>query len=297
MFRYRILETLDAVQTGLVAHPRAPPERLPSEFGPALRMRRAQRALSQLALSLRCGVSQRHISFVESGRASPSRQVVLQLAEGLDLLAHQRDELLLRAGYAPLSRLRFGSAEEAASDAAARDALQRVLERHEPFPAVVLNGLGYVQMTNPSARRFASRLVSAPIENLTLSVLDPHGLRPRIANWQEVARQHLLRVRRELALYQDSRQYEAFVADLKRLTSGMPDMTMKPSQLPDATLIIKIRAGDQTIELLSMIVQFSAAYDAGLQELRVECFFPANDASREAFHRLNVESSTQRQAP
>ena len=271
--------------------PPAVPQRLPAEFGPALRMRREQKSLSQMALSMKCGVSQRHISVIESGRASPSRQVVLQLTEGLDLSARQRDELLLRAGFAPPAAQRFGAVAEAASGAAALAALRGVLDRHEPFPAAVLNGLGYVQMLNPSAQRLLALLLPAPVHNLTLSVLDENGLRPFIQNWQEVAHQHLLRVRRELPLYQEHAQYDPFVAELKRLGAGTASQAADSHALPDAVLITRLRKGRLELDLLSMIVQFGAAYDHELQELRVECFFPANDASRAALGRLVEEAA------
>lgn len=274
---------MDAKTSKLLNSPHA---RLPTEFGPALRFGREQRSLSQLALSLKCGVSQRHISFLESGRASPSRQIVLQLAEGLDAAARQRDELLLRAGYAPLSRRTLGAVGETESESAARNALAFVLQRHEPFPAVVLNALGYIQMANPSALSLSDRLMAGPIENLTLSVLDPGGLRPYIVNWQEVAGQHLLRIRRELHLLQEHPQYQDFLHDLERLCAGLPDLVSKPNLLPDATMVIKIQKEGLNIDLLSMIVQFGVSYDSMIQELRVECFYPANDASRAAFHQL-----------
>ena len=278
--------------------PPAAPRRLLAGFGPALRMRREQKSLSQMTLSMKCGVSQRHISFIESGRAAPSRQVVLQITQGLDLSARQRDELLLRAGFAPFTAQGLGGAAEAASGAAARAALRGVLDRHEPFPAAVLNGLGYVQMLNPSAQRLLALLVPAPVHNLTLSVLDEQGLRPFILNWQEVARQHLLRVRRELPLYQEHAQYEAFVSELGRLGVGMEEsLATEGPALPDAVLVTRLRKGGLEIDLLSMIVQFGAAYDHDLQELRVECFFPANDASRDALGRLVAGPAGQGRAP
>ena len=179
----------------------------------------------------------------------------------------------------------------AAAASASGAALQRVLERHEPYPAVVLDGLGYVRMTNRAARQLAATLTVQPIENLTLSVFDADGLRPFIANWAEVAHQHCLRIRREAALYAGTHEHAAFMRAFDRLAGDPLAFDTDPATLPDPTMVIDLRKGVTALQLLSMIVQFGTAYDPSLQELRIECFFPANDHSRRVLDKLDANEA------
>ena len=171
-----------------------------SDVGPLLQQWRRSRRLSQLALAAEAAVSIRHLCFIETGRASPSRAMVLKLAEVLDVPLRERNTLLLAAGFAPVYR---ESALDAPALEAVRGALEAILAQQEPYPAVVMNRDWDIQHTNEAARRFFDFLldgrtnaVPGPANVLRL-MLHPHGARPFVENWPDVADALLRRVRRE----------------------------------------------------------------------------------------------------
>src|SRR5271165_1351255 len=158
------------------------------ELGPLLRHWRGTRGKSQLDLSLDSGLSQRHLSFIECGRSAPSRQTLLDIAEALDIPLRERNTLLLAAGYAPIFSESTWNAPEMQS---ITKALERVLRQHEPFPAIVMDRYWNVLMTNDSAPRFFNCFVDMAARkgprNVLHLIFDPKGIRPFIANWEDVA--------------------------------------------------------------------------------------------------------------
>ena len=168
----------------------------PDLFGPMLRTWRRRRGASQLALALQSGVSQRHVSFLESGRARPSREMVVQLSSALDVPLRQRNAMLLAAGFAPAYRETNLAAPELAPVARAID---HMLRQQEPYPAMVIDRLWNLVRANKAASAFIGLLFGGPPPappagkppNVLHWLLDPKALRPRIANWEEVAR-HLV---------------------------------------------------------------------------------------------------------
>src|SRR6201991_3756676 len=174
--------------------PKAPP----GELGNLLRYWRDVRGMSQLDLSLEAGVSQRQISFIESGRSVPGRDTLLTLAQTLDVPLRERNALLLAAGYAPMY-------SEAPWDAAEMQsvvrALERVMRQHEPFPAIVMDRHWNVLMTNDAAPRFFNCFIDMAARqgprNMLHLMFDPHGMRPFVADWDSVSRSLLQRVHRE----------------------------------------------------------------------------------------------------
>ena len=165
----------------------------PDLFGPMLRTWRRRRGASQLALALQSGVSQRHVSFLESGRARPSREMVVQLSTALDVPLRQRNEMLLAAGFAPAYRESNLAAPELAP---VRQAIDFMLRQQEPYPAVVIDRLWNLLQANEAANAFTVFLFEgmppAPPPgkgpNLLRWILDPKALRSKISNWEEVAR-------------------------------------------------------------------------------------------------------------
>src|SRR5258708_2276946 len=165
----------------------------PDMFGPMLRAWRRRRGASQLALALQSGVSQRHVSFLESGRAKPSREMVVQLSTALDVPLRQRNTMLLAAGFAPAYRETSLAAPELA---AVRKAIDHMLKQQEPYPAVVIDRLWNLIQANEAANAFTIFLFEGPPPapppgkpaNLLRWLLDPKALRGKISNWEEVAR-------------------------------------------------------------------------------------------------------------
>ena len=162
-------------------------------FGPMLRTWRRRRGASQLALALQSGVSQRHVSFLESGRAKPSREMVVQLTTALDVPLRQRNTMLLAAGFAPVYRESNLAAPELAP---VRQAIDRILKQQEPYPAVVIDRLWNLLQANEAAQAFTLFLFEGPPPapppgkgpNILQWLLDPKALRSKISNWEEVAR-------------------------------------------------------------------------------------------------------------
>ena len=207
--------------------------------GTLLRRWRTVRRLSQLDLSLEAEVSARHLSFIETGRARPSREMVLLLASVLDVPLRERNALLQSAGFAPVYR------ETGLEDpvmAGMREAVSLILRQHEPCPALALDRHWSLVMANAPYARFLRLLLGdavpelppyavlpEPRLNTLLPLFDPGGLRPRIGNWEEVARTVLRRVRREAALEGDRRTEEI----LERLAGfpGVKELLREPEGL------------------------------------------------------------------
>src|SRR5882724_617069 len=172
--------------------------RVPNELGALLRHWRDMRGRSQIELSMDTGVSQRHISFIESGRSTPSRQTLMDIAQGLDIPLRERNALLLAAGYAPIYSEGAWNAPEMQS---VNSALRRILRQHDPFPALVLDRYWHVLMTNESAPRFFNCFIDIAARpsprNMLHLMFDPQGMRPFVANWQSVAQSLIRRVYRE----------------------------------------------------------------------------------------------------
>ena len=176
------------------------PSKQAGELGELLRYWRDARGKSQLDLSLDSGFSQRHLSFIESGRSTPGRQALLDIAQALDIPLRERNTLLLSAGYAPIYSENDWSAPEMQS---ITRALERALQQHDPFPAVVMDRYWYVLMRNESAPRFFNQFIDLEARktprNLLHLMFDPKGMRPFIINWPEVAASLFQRINRESA--------------------------------------------------------------------------------------------------
>ena len=250
-------------------------------IGEMIREWRTRRRYSQLDLSLEAGVSQRHLSFVESGRSIPSRDMVLHLAERLDVPLRDRNAMLLSAGYAPLYLMR---GLDDPSMAPARRAIDQLLERHAPFPAIAIDRLWNAVAINGPAMRvlgslIAPHLLAAPL-NVMRASLHPEGLAPHIANlpaW----RAHLLeRLRRQVAASADG-DLARLLAELEALDDG--GGTVKPIDGEGEVfvpMLIDTPAG--RLSFLSTTTIFGTPNDVTLAEIAIESFFPADDATARA---------------
>lgn len=263
-------------------------------FGNALRRWRRERRLSQLELALAADVSQRHVSFMESGRAHPSRAMVLQLAEALDLPLRERNRLLVAAGFAPAYATRELSDPDMAP---VRQALELMLTHHEPNPALVLDRNWNLLMQNQAmGRAFAilddpealwRRVCGDGPRNLLKLTFHPEGARPFIRNWSEVANLLLWRSRREAETTANDTLHA--VVDEILDYEGIPKrwrMPTHPDAPPPPILPLEYVIGDQPLRLFSMLSSFGTAQDVTADEIRVETFFPADDASGELLRAL-----------
>jgi transcriptional regulator with XRE-family HTH domain len=260
-----------------------------STFGELLRSWRLTRRASQLELGMEAGVSARHISFIETGRANPSQEMVIILATVLDVPLRERNLLLHAAGYAPLY------SETSLDDpqmAQVRRALELILENQEPFGAVVFDRHWDVVMVNAAYVRFTSllfgsshnaaaplRVISPPRPNLLHMLFDPAGWRPFITNWDVVARSLISRVHREIILERDPATRQ-----LLRAILAYPDVPKRWSEPnfespQDVIIPIEMRFGDQTLRFFSTIATLGSPHDITLQELRIESFHPADEAT------------------
>lgn len=271
-------------------HPRisASFTRMPDmSFGVLLRRWRAVRHLSQLELALDADISTRHLSCVETGRAQPSREMVLRLAETLQVPLRERNALLLAAGYAPLYRQTGLDAPELE---AARQAVELLIAKLEPYPVLVLDRYWNTLTMNAGARRFLALFPgcdSGTPHNGVRLVFDPQGLRPYIENWEVVAARIIRRVHREAA---DNPSDETMKRFLEQLLS-YPDVPSRWRMLdldgtPPPFLTIDYRWKNSTLRLFSALTALGTPLDVGLQELRIETFFPADEATRTVVNRL-----------
>ena len=245
--------------------------------GPLLRDWRTRRRLSQMELALDAEVSARHLSFVETGRSKPSRALVLQLADHLDVPLREQNALLLAAGYAPAYGQR-ALGEEAM--APVRDALDRLLKGHEPFPAVAVDRQWELVGANAPALALLSdgvapELLEPPANTLRVS-LHPDGLAPRIANLAEYSSHLLHLVQHEAAATGDP----ALVSLWEEL-AAYPGVDASPRVHDPADSLfipLRLRAADGSeARFFSTIARFGTALDVTVAELAIESFFPADD--------------------
>jgi transcriptional regulator with XRE-family HTH domain len=251
--------------------------------GELLRSWRHRRRLSQLDLAVRAEVSTRHLSFVETGRSTPSRELVLHLAEHLDVPLRQRNSLLLAAGYAPVYP---GRPLDSAELAPVRVALDRLLAGHEPFPAVVVDRRWDLVVANAPALTHLGAgvdpaLLNPPVNTLRLA-LHPGGLASRIVNLDEYASHLLMRLDREIGATGDPDL--AALADELRSYPGVPQAPSAPHD-PATLLFIPLAIdpppGERGVPLrfFSTLTTFGTARDITVAELTVEAFFPADEAT------------------
>jgi transcriptional regulator with XRE-family HTH domain len=260
---------------------------MPTSFGARLRWWRTRRGLSQLHLAGAAGTTQRHVSFLESGRTQPSREMVLRLAAALDVPLRQQNALLLAAGFAPAWRESDLTAPELAT---VNQALDHMLAQQEPFPAIVVDRRWNVLRANAGAGRLTVFLTGpspAPASpgtvNLAEWLLSPDGLRPFLVNWQEVAIHFLRGVQADASA--DGTPETA--ALLQRLLAypGVPALSQVPAmeEPPPPVLAMHFRQEQTSLRLFTTIATLGTPQDVTVQELRIECFFPADAATSQIF--------------
>ena len=249
--------------------------------GDLLREWRQRRRLSQLDLAIAANVSSRHLSFVETGRSRPTSEMILHLAEHLDVPLRDRNALLLAGGYAPAYPERRLQEPELK---AVQTALKRVLAGHEPYPAVVVNRWWELVDANQGIALFTQHvkpdLLEPPVNVLRLS-LHPDGMAPRIANLPEWRAHLLTRLHRQAETTGDTRLTELH----DELTAYPGGESEKPPQATDVVVPLRYRSGqgdDNELSFLSITAMVGTPMDVTVEELAIESFYPADERTAAA---------------
>ncbi|MGH7346681.1 MAG: helix-turn-helix domain-containing protein, partial [Candidatus Rokuibacteriota bacterium] len=261
----------------------------PSTVGRLLKQWRERRRMSQLGLALEAEISTRHLSFLETGRTQPSREMLLLLSRVLEVPLRSRNELLIAAGYAPVYRETGLDAPEMAQ---VKQALGFMLRQQEPLPAMVLDRHWNILMTNEAMGKMmglfldpAASAALGPPNAMRLSY-HPQALRPYIVNWEATAAAFIQWLHRDLLRTGDD--------ETRRLLDELlsyPDVPRQWQLLDlDAStapfLAIELRKGDVGFSFFTVLASLGTPYDITLHELRIECFFAADAATDEALRRL-----------
>jgi len=269
----RVMDARPRVRQHPAVHPSVGPR--PGQAGARLRRLRAGRRVSQLALSLQVGVSQRHLSCIETGRARASRDMLLALLDALEAPLAERNEVLLAAGFAPAYGRRALSEPDMAP---AREALRHLLAAHEPAPAMVLDGAWNLVEANRGAGALMALLrvdlAREAAGNVLRALLQPGPLRDALVNRDEVGAEAWRRSQREAA----------HVPELRALIEELHPHAPPPGvQGPDAPLLLtRLRGPAGELRFFSTFTTFGAPLDVTLASLRVEHLFPADEATRRA---------------
>jgi transcriptional regulator with XRE-family HTH domain len=259
---------------------------MPMHFGNRLRFRRTQTGLSQMALALRSEVSTRHLSWLETGRAQPSRAMVLRLAEQLDLPLRERNVWLTTAGFAPLYR------ETPLSDAPLHALIQQLLDAHEPSPALAVdrhwNLVASNRLVPAMLQQVAPALMAPPINVLRLS-LHPQGLAPLIDNFAAWRGHVLSRLRRQMHTTGDAtlmQLYEELCTMGDAIASE--DHALAEATANDVAVPLRLRSPWGPLNFITTITVFGAPHDVSLSELAIETLLPADSATAQTLRALHA---------
>lgn len=260
--------------------------------GSLLRDWRTRRHLSQLDLALDAGISARHLSFVETGRSNASSELLLKLADQLQMPLRDRNRLLLAAGYAP----RFQQREmEAPELKPVRDAIGHVLDGHEPYPALAVDRHWNLIASNAALglllEDVAPELLQPPVNCMRLA-LHPQGLAPRIRNLAQWRGHLLARLHREIALHGDPR-----VEELLQEVSAYPGPPVDLAAEAGAIMVaLELESSLGLLRLFGTVATFGTAVDITVAELSVEAFFPADAATAEFLRQAALREDAERRA-
>jgi transcriptional regulator with XRE-family HTH domain len=252
----------------------------PARVGPLLKYWRSARRLSQLDLALQAEVSARHLSFLESGRSQPSREMLARLADVLDVPLRERNTLLLAAGFAPIyHETDLGTADLAL----ARRAVEFLLKQLEPYPAVAVDRHWNLIRPNEAAGRLLGWLLDGPPldTNMLRLTFRSDGLRGLIANWEEVAGNMLRRLQLEAAGEPATSAGRRLIAEILAFP-GNPDRWYRDDPTTGSLsplLTVTFRKDGEELRFISTITTFGTPRDITLQELRIESFYPADEAT------------------
>lgn len=252
-----------------------------STFPQMLKAWRTKRRLSQLDLALESGVSQRHVSFLESGRAKPSRAMILQLSETLEVPLRERNDWLVAAGFAPVFRARPLDDPQMGQ---VMNAVRMMLANHEPFPAIAIDRAWNIRLSNRPFDVLASMVgeevwtrVGGPERNLMRLFFHPNGVKPLVLNWQTIAPLLWHRARREADAL-GGQEMKAVLADLSQYQDAETLWSAEETALVPV-LPLEMQKDGLRVSLFTVIATFGTAQDVTADELRIESFFAADEAT------------------
>lgn len=251
---------------------------VPAPAGALLREWRTAKRLSQLDLALEADVSPRHLSCVETGKAQPSRELIARLAGALGMPLRERNALLVAAGYAPEYA---ETAIDAAALAQVRRAIDFILDHQEPYPAFLLNRRWDVLQTNRAAARIGAYLRDGRGHtNMVRRFLDPDDLRPLVVNWEEIAGDLIRHLHEAIAAVPSDRAARALLEEALAYP-GVPARwrAREAGAAAPPLLTVVFRKEDRDLRFFSTLTTFATPRDVTLDELRIECAFPADEAT------------------
>lgn len=258
--------------------------------GVLLREWRAARRVSQLHLALEAGTSCRHLSCIETGKAHPSRAMVARLAETLGMPLRERNALLLAAGYAPEYAETDLDAPELAQ---VRRAIDFITEHQEPYPAFVLSRRWDILAGNRAAERLAGFLIGGSAHgNMLRQFFDPDDMRSAVVNWEEIAGDLMRHLHDEVAAAPSDTRLRALMDEVLRYPGVPARWRDRPlDTAPPPVLTAVFRKGDTELRFFSTIARFGTPRDVTVDELRIECVFPGDDATAELCRALAREDA------
>lgn len=252
-----------------------------SEFGAVLRHWRETHRFSQLDLALQAGVSSKHVSFLETGRNRPSRAMILRLSNAMDLPLRDRNLLLSAAGFAGVYA---ESSLESPAFSQVDEALQRILDKHEPYPAIVMDAdWTIVRQNNGSAAMSALFLAdpSSVSTNAFELLFSEHGLQPYVLDWENLSSTLLMRLFRETVASADNENKRALFNRIESMPSTPKNWRELANRLPSGpTIDLVLQKDSLTCRFFTTVTTFGTPQDITLQELRIESYFPSDDTTR-----------------
>lgn len=257
----------------------------PSGFAHLLKTWRQKRRMSQLELALESGVSQRHVSFLESGRAKPSRSMILQLSETLEVPLRERNDWLVAAGFAPIFRARPLDDPQMNQ---VMGAVRMMLANHEPFPAIAIDRAWNIRLANRPFEMMGAMFgpdmwarVGGHERNLMRLFFHPNGIKPFVANWAAIAPLLWHRARREADAL-GGQEMKAVLSDLSQYQDAETLWAAEEAALVPV-LPLAVAKDGLRVSLFTVIATFGTAQDVTADELRIESFFPADEATEKLF--------------
>lgn len=249
---------------------------MPQAFGPLLKTWRGERRISQMDLGLTANVSAKHISFLETGRAKPSKSMVMQLCESLAVPRGARNDLLNAAGFSRAYKARDLAEQDMTH---VRAAMQWMLKNHDPFPAIAFDKHWTLLATNQCAAMLLGAQNIAIGDSLLAAFAEASAFRNAIRNWPEVARHMVVRLRTESAHHGGD---DILDRGADRIAASLDSADIDSTEpLPAVIPAIYVTEGRE-LSFFSTIAQFGSAEDIALADIRIELMFPADDATRDA---------------
>lgn len=252
-----------------------------SEFGSILRHWREARRFSQLDLALQADVSSKHVSFLETGRTQPSREMIVRLCNAMDLPLRDRNVMLSAAGFASVYN---ESSLDSPAFQEVDGALQRILDVHEPYPAIVMDADWTIRRQNRGAVALTTRFIEDPAtlsSNAFELLFSERGLQPYVEDWDALSSMLLMRLFREAVASSNESRKRALFDRIENMPAAPRDWRERANRLPSGpTVDLVLKKADLACRFFTTVTTFGTPQDITLQELRIESYFPADDATR-----------------